>query len=373
MTQRSVPATRPGSAVLSVVAIVIALASAAYYVADSITGRDTNLAEQLRVLGFCPDATAAEISKELGDCPKAVTFDAMNGDLVPSLDDVFSLGTSQFRWHDLQLGPGTLFLQDAVTGDQVAINVIDGALLLDGADSLRIGNIRLTATGLESVVQGQDITIGNFGDSGYLLVAKGIKFPDGSRMTSATQRGGIGTSGPRGLTGATGSVGAIGPVGPTGAIGSAGARGATGTPGTPGANGATGPRGEQGIPGSAGVSGAPGADGLDGGSTLSVWNADGSSAIDLTKQVITLGSGSWTLANGSEGQVLYFVSATGSDASTLHIIVSNLRYQNGSVTTHAVNWDWHPFAHTSGGTRFNLITMAVFFGGSWNVSGGELH
>jgi hypothetical protein len=86
-----------------------------------------------------------------------------------------------------------------------------------------------------------------------------------------------------------------------------------------------------------------------------------------------LGDGSWTLANGVQGQVLYFVPATGSDSGNMHILVANLRYQNGSLTTAGVNIDWHPFAHTGGGTRYPLITMAIFYNGSWTVSAGVLH
>lgn len=394
MARESSPSKASRSSLLSIAAIIIALSTAAYYVADSVTGRDTNLAEQLRVLGFCPNATAAELAAELGDCPKLVTFDAMNGDLIPSLDDTFSLGNADFRWKDLQLGPGTLYLQDQVTGDQAAINVIDGALLLDGTDSLRIGNIRLTAEGLESIASEADITIGNFGDSGYALFPTGIKFSDGSTMTSAASLGVAGTGGargPRGLTGAQGVPGLTGAVGATGATGAAGPRGTTGAPGASGAPGATGSQGIAGPAGSPGPSGAPGANGEPGasgapgatgepgpegpagGSTLEVWSADGFAAIDLTKQVVVLSVGNWTLADGVQGQIIYFVASTGSDAGNMHILVNHLRYQNGSITTAATNYDWHPFTHTSGGTRFPLITIAIFFDGSWNVSAGEAH
>ena len=394
MARESSPSKASRSSFLSIAAIIIALSTATYYVADSVTGRDTNLAEQLRVLGFCPNATAAELAAELGDCPKLVTFDAMNGDLIPSLDDTFSLGNADFRWKDLQLGPGTLYLQDQVTGDQAAINVIDGALLLDGTDSLRIGNIRLTAEGLESIASEADITIGNFGDSGYALFPTGIKFSDGSTMTSAASLGVAGTGGargPRGLTGAQGVPGLTGAVGATGATGAAGPRGTTGAPGASGAPGATGSQGIAGPTGSPGPSGAPGANGEPGasgapgatgepgpegpagGSTLEVWSADGFAAIDLTKQVVVLGVGNWTLADGVQGQIIYFVASTGSDTGNMHILVNHLRYQNGSITTAATDYDWHPFAHTSGGTRFPLITIAIFFDGSWNVSAGEAH
>jgi hypothetical protein len=125
----------------------------------------------------------------------------INGDLVPSLDNTYTLGTQQLRWKDLQLGPGTLYIEDQVTGAQVGVTVIDGALLLDGADSLRIGNIRLTPKGIESIASDEDIEIGNLGDTGYVLMARGLKFPDGSIQTTATVTGPEGPQGPPGTVG----------------------------------------------------------------------------------------------------------------------------------------------------------------------------
>jgi hypothetical protein len=131
-------------------------------------------------------------------------------DLVPSQDNVFSLGTVGKRWKSLQLGPGTLYLQDVITGIQAGLTVSDGSLLIDGAESISIGNIRLTANGIESLLPSQDIEIGSPGDTGYLKTARGIKFPDGTTQNTATL---IGETGPRGATGATG------PIGPAGGFG----------------------------------------------------------------------------------------------------------------------------------------------------------
>ena len=85
---------------------------------------------------------------------------ALNGDIIPSADNKYTLGTNDKRWKSLQLGPGTLYIQDQTTGTQAGLTVDSGALLLDGTDSLRIGNSRLTTTGIESVASSQDITIG---------------------------------------------------------------------------------------------------------------------------------------------------------------------------------------------------------------------
>ena len=147
---------------------------------------------------------------EAGEC---VEQSATLTDLIPSLDNTYSLGSLEYRWKDLQLGPGTLYIEAQTTGNQAALTVSGGALLLDGADSLRIGNLRFTANGLESMLGDQDIQVGNVGDTGYLSVATGVKYPDGTIQETATLVGPQGEIGPQGLQGETGPQGAAGPAG----------------------------------------------------------------------------------------------------------------------------------------------------------------
>lgn len=137
-------------------------------------------------------------------------------DLIPEADNTYSLGSIEFRWKSIQLGPGTIYIQDQVTLDQVGLTVTGGAFLLDGADSLRIGNTRLTEAGLESVLGSQDITIGNAGDTGYLAPARGVKFPDGTTQETAIVQGPQGEQGEQGLLGEQGEQGETGPQGPAG-------------------------------------------------------------------------------------------------------------------------------------------------------------
>ncbi len=173
---------------ISVVALVLALLLSGYFLSKPLWSDDDSLTEQLEVLGYCPpgetwNQAAAEESNGTNDNGASSTDSdpctplmQTTGDLIPSADNVYTLGTSVFRWKSLQLGPGTLFIQDAGTGKQAGLSVEDGVLLIDGADSLRIGNVRLTATGIRSILSSQDITIGAAGDTGFLSVANGIKF-----------------------------------------------------------------------------------------------------------------------------------------------------------------------------------------------------
>lgn len=145
-----------------------------------------------------------------GPCTNVLELELINGSLIPSVDNVYSLGSPDFRWKGLQIGPGTLYIEDVATGDQVAITVNDGTLLLDGAENIRIGNIRLTSSGLESMLSSQDITIGNLGDTGYVVLARGLKFPDGTIQSTASSRGSVGPEGPAGPPGPQGEPGDLG-------------------------------------------------------------------------------------------------------------------------------------------------------------------
>jgi hypothetical protein len=140
----------------------------------------------------------------------------VNGDLNPSRDNVYSLGSLTNRWKSLQLGPGTLWIQDSevTPPTQVGLTVKSGALLLDGADSLRIGNIRLTATGLTSILPTSPITLGDSTFTNYVeLQAGGIKFKDGTIQSTASTGGATGPQGPAGPQGPKGDKGDPGPAG----------------------------------------------------------------------------------------------------------------------------------------------------------------
>ena len=260
--------------VISIAALVLAILLAGYLVSRPLWEDDTALAEQLEVLGYCPpgqtwaDTESDGTSGTLSDVCTPLT--SASGDIIPPIDNTYSLGSSAFRWKGVYLGPGTIFIEDANTGKQVGLTVDAGTLLIDGVEILRIGNIQITPTGLRSLLRSADITLGEPGDTGYLAVATGIRFPDGTTLTSASDLGLIGPRGlpgARGATGATGATGERGATGATGATGPAGVQGPagpTGERGPTGATGATGATGPQGPIGLTGPTGAPGATGPQG-------------------------------------------------------------------------------------------------------------
>lgn len=349
---------------LTILATVASLATGGYYIADTLAGKNTTLGDHLKVIGFCPvppktnptpqtgapgaagsDGQAGADGKPgatgptgptgatgsagdsgatgaTGICTGMVALTSITGDMIPAVDNLYSLGTSSFRWKGLQLGPGTLYIQDTVTGAQAGLTVTDGSLLIDGADSLRIGNVRLTATGLRSVLSDQDITIGALGDTGYLSVATGIKFRDGTVVTSA--------SGFAGATGATGPAGATGAPGPVGA------------------------RGPQGIPG------------LSGG--LLEVSAPAPEELDLKNSVFALSNGTYRLPEGKDGQLVHFVLTDDADIARINVIVSTLRYTDSSRILVERDKNWTPF---DANISPNTMVSALFTQGAWNINGGK--
>jgi hypothetical protein len=224
-----------------VLMFLVTVLNTGFYFAETLSGEPV-YANALKVVGFCPESPVAEVgivgpSGEKGDtgavgetgpagaCQAPMNLAALSANLVPAKDNAYSLGTPKLRWKDVQVGPGTIYLEDKETGLQVGLTVTAGTLLLDKVENLRLGNIRLTKDGIESLIPGQDIRIGNITDRGYLSVANGIKFPDGSIFTTKPSNGVNGSNGATGSVGATGpsgASGATGPVGPTGPQGPAG-------------------------------------------------------------------------------------------------------------------------------------------------------
>ena len=160
--------------------------------------------------------------------------EALVTNILPSRDNVYNLGSTSFRWKELYLGPNSINMIDEGNGNDVKINVSNGILALDGADTLRFGNIKFTASGIASDLGSQDITIGEGLDTGFLKVPTGIKFGDDTTMTTA-------------LNAIPGPSGPPGPIGPTGLKGDKGDTGLTGLKGDTGATGATGPPGTGGL------------------------------------------------------------------------------------------------------------------------------
>jgi X-X-X-Leu-X-X-Gly heptad repeat protein len=79
-------------------------------------------------------------------------------------------------------------------------------------------------------------------------------------------------------------------------------------------------------------------------------------AIDLTKSVNKLTDGAYTLANGTEGQIMYLVRQTGSDGASITVRVASARVDGAEYSDHI---------HTPFGGGGDSLTTMIFTDGAW--------
>lgn len=190
------------------------------------------------------------------------TLANISGNIVPSQNITYDLGTPTLRWRDLYLAGQTIDLGGATiskgeegiampTGSTIG-GINPGTIVIKGARTL------VSELPTENLIVGDGYIVDRhlyvYTQDGWVDVGV-IEGPKGS--TGAT-----GVSGAPGVVGATGIQGATGPQGLPGAFAGQGATGATGEPGSPG--GATGATGPAGTPGTIGIDGATGATGVAG-------------------------------------------------------------------------------------------------------------
>lgn len=64
-----------------------------------------------------------------GPMPDLAAYD---GDIIPSEDNIYTLGTLEKRWKNIHLGQGTIYITDATTGSEVGLTIDNGVFFIDG-------------------------------------------------------------------------------------------------------------------------------------------------------------------------------------------------------------------------------------------------
>ena len=57
-------------------------------------------------------------------------------DITPAVDNTYSLGNASYRWKDIHLGPGTLYITDQTLGTDAALTVNNGLLSVTGVNNV---------------------------------------------------------------------------------------------------------------------------------------------------------------------------------------------------------------------------------------------
>jgi hypothetical protein len=84
----------------------------------------------------------------LGNIQPLSDFINTNGikfnDVIPALDNTYTLGNADFRWKSLHVGEGTIFITDSVTGDVAELTIADGIFFINGIAQAQLPNIKVT-------------------------------------------------------------------------------------------------------------------------------------------------------------------------------------------------------------------------------------
>ena len=195
------------------------------------------------------------------------------GNILPTANITYDLGTTTARWRDIWLANSTIYLGEAAIGAIGTTLTVNGANVLTGnagAAFSTTGNI----SGGNIVTAGAISATGNI--TGNYIIGNGSQLTGLQSFVGATGATGVaGVNGATGLTGATGTAGTNGATGLTGATGAAGVNGATGAQGDAGATGLTGATGVAGTNGATGATGPQGNTGATGSGATGLTGATG--------------------------------------------------------------------------------------------------
>ena len=96
-------------------------------------------------------------------------------DLIPSVDNTYSLGSELLRWKEVHIGPGTLYIQDQNdAGLNAALTVVDGVLKINGANQLQVGQLKFIDNTIESETGEEDIQIGLLTSPANLVLNRNV-------------------------------------------------------------------------------------------------------------------------------------------------------------------------------------------------------
>jgi hypothetical protein len=129
---------------------------------------------------------------------------AIGSNIVPAVDNTYSLGNASLRWQSISIGGGTIFITDSGNNNQVALTVNNGVFNIDGIAQAQLANVKVTnLTFSDNTVQTTAAPkyYGSFYDTTNLLLtsattayalplnttaeANGVSIVSGSRITVA--------------------------------------------------------------------------------------------------------------------------------------------------------------------------------------------
>ncbi len=192
-----------------------------------------------------------------------LTSGAFDGNLIPSGNNIYSIGSLTHQWKSLYVSTGTIYINGvplSIDGNNIV--TVDGTPI---STTINYADIPGAITDINQLTDVDDLLIGTPGPQGP-QGERGLQGPQGEQGI----RGNVGPTGPEGPQGIQGIQGNVGEQGPRGFDGNVGPQGEPGPQGPQGNVGAPGPQGIQGNVGAPGPQGIQGIKGDRGDQGISV-------------------------------------------------------------------------------------------------------
>jgi len=110
---------------------------------------------------------------------------ATGGDIIPQSNDDNNLGSPGSRFNGIWLGSGAINLVDDTLGINQTINASDGNMIIAGGTGLSVGEFTFYSNVISLASPSQDITIGTLGDTGNIIMDRGVKVINANIMSPA--------------------------------------------------------------------------------------------------------------------------------------------------------------------------------------------
>ena len=106
--------------------------------------------------------------------------------IVPGVDNVYTLGNVTNRWANVWIGPGTLYITDSniASNATAELTVLNGVLQINGADQLQVGQLKFINNTIESITGNIDIEIGATGSTANLVFNRNTVMATGKTFTA---------------------------------------------------------------------------------------------------------------------------------------------------------------------------------------------
>ena len=126
------------------------------------------------IFGTKPNQDIVILSSGTANIKLNAANTVITGNFLPTTTNTQSLGSSTLRWGDVWVGPNTLNMTDIVTGNNSALTVANGILLIQGANQLQVGQLKFVDNKIQSTTGNINIEIGETISTANLVLNRNV-------------------------------------------------------------------------------------------------------------------------------------------------------------------------------------------------------